>query len=211
MRLKDKVSIVTGVSSGDSANLEKLVSVPNEMEAAAIVNALADHDVQAQAVGGHTSGFRAEAPGQVAVVVGRADLARAREALANIHDEFTAVDWANIDCGDPEPPSEEATDDEAKGGPVQFSIASLLILQTVASLAFAWWRAVQVGLLDGVLMFLSMYAVILGVTFTLLVAGTVSIASDLSSARQGGKYSGLASVVGLVSLGLFVLLAKFFG
>ena len=202
--------------SNDLAHLETLISVPNEMEAAAIVNALADRDIRAQAVGGHTSNFQAEAPGQVAVVVGRADLARAREALANIHDEFTEIDWSTIDCGDTEPPGDETqTLPEAKRGRVQFSIASLLIVQAVASLALAWWRAVHVGLLEGVLLFLTIYAVILGTTFVLIVAGTVLIASDLSSfrsnVRQALMYLGLAAAVGQILLALLVLLAKFLG
>jgi hypothetical protein len=63
---------------------EPLLSVRTEIEAAAIVTALAGHDIGAFAVGGYTAGFRAEAPGDVRVMVKHADLDRARQALAEI-------------------------------------------------------------------------------------------------------------------------------
>ncbi len=62
-------------------NPETLVSVPNDLEAAMIVSALAAHGVDASTAGDFTSGFRAEAPGMVKVIVRCADLTRAREAL----------------------------------------------------------------------------------------------------------------------------------
>jgi hypothetical protein len=43
--------------------------VPTEFEAAVIVSALEAAGIKAMAVGGPTAGFRAEAPGDVAVVV----------------------------------------------------------------------------------------------------------------------------------------------
>lgn len=71
---------------------ETLVSVPNEVEAAAIVNALADRGIHAFALGGNTAGFRAEAPGLVDVVVKRVDAAQARKALAEIEEERQSDD-----------------------------------------------------------------------------------------------------------------------
>ena len=62
-------------------NPETLVSVSNDLEAAMIVSALAAQGVDASTAGDFTSGFRAEAPGIVKVIVRRADLTRAREAL----------------------------------------------------------------------------------------------------------------------------------
>jgi nitrogen regulatory protein PII-like uncharacterized protein len=61
-----------------------LLTVANEMEAAVIVNALAEHGVDAFATGGYTSGFKAEAPGDVQVVVKNADMERAQQALTQI-------------------------------------------------------------------------------------------------------------------------------
>jgi hypothetical protein len=55
-----------------------------ETEAALIVAALKDRGVEAQATGGFTSGFRAEAPGDVRILVRRSDLEQARAALREI-------------------------------------------------------------------------------------------------------------------------------
>lgn len=66
---------------------ERLLSVPNEVEAAVIVNALAERGINAFALGGNTAGFAWETPGLVNVVVKRADAAQARKALAEIEEE----------------------------------------------------------------------------------------------------------------------------
>ena len=51
------------------------------------MTALAEYDVEAITVGGYTSGFKAEAPGLVAVVVRLADFERAKEAMAEIRQQ----------------------------------------------------------------------------------------------------------------------------
>ena len=56
----------------------------NEVEAAIIVAALEAQGIQAQAVGVFASTFRAEAPGDVSIVVRQRDLARARQVLAEL-------------------------------------------------------------------------------------------------------------------------------
>jgi len=58
-----------------------LTTVPTEVQAAVIVAALDAEGIEAQAVGQLTSGFRAEAPGGVRVLVRQADLARAQTVL----------------------------------------------------------------------------------------------------------------------------------
>lgn len=70
---------------------ETLVSVPSDLEAAMIVSALAAHDVDATTSGGFTAGFRAEAPGEVSVLVRRTDLERARCVLSELA-AFNSVD-----------------------------------------------------------------------------------------------------------------------
>ena len=64
--------------------LDVLVSVPSEIEAAAIVSVLSEQGIGATATGGLTAGFKAEAPGEVNVLVAAADAARAMQVL----DEF---------------------------------------------------------------------------------------------------------------------------
>lgn len=68
----------------DPDRLEIVARVPHEMEAGAIVSALEAAGVQAEAVGGYTAGFRAEAPGEVQVVVRHVDLERATSILAEL-------------------------------------------------------------------------------------------------------------------------------
>jgi len=63
---------------------EKLVAVSSDLEAAMIVSALAAHDLDATTSGEYTSGFRAEAPGLVEVLVRRCDLSKAREVLSQL-------------------------------------------------------------------------------------------------------------------------------
>ena len=64
--------------SGDPNTPCKLLSVANEIEAGDLVTALAAYDIEAFTVGGFTSGFKAEAPGNVQILVRRSDLDRAK-------------------------------------------------------------------------------------------------------------------------------------
>ena len=64
--------------------LKKLASFYTEIEAQSIVNVLADHGIDAQAVGGFTAGFKAEGPGRVDVLVLSDSLSDARELLRQI-------------------------------------------------------------------------------------------------------------------------------
>ncbi|MHB1034176.1 MAG: putative signal transducing protein [Pirellulales bacterium] len=64
-----------------------LLSTRNEVEAGSVATALAAYDIEASITGGFTSGFRAEAPGDVQVLVRASDLDRAKKALAEIRAE----------------------------------------------------------------------------------------------------------------------------
>ena len=68
----------------DPNNPEVLVRVATDVEAAAIVTALAGHGIEASTTVGYTAGFRAESPGDVNVIVRHGDLSRAQQALAEI-------------------------------------------------------------------------------------------------------------------------------
>jgi hypothetical protein len=87
---------------GESSSPTALVSAANEIEAAGIVSALAAYDIEASVTGGFTSGFKAEAPGSVQIVVRQSDLDRARAALAEIRADEGKIDWSTIDVGKPE-------------------------------------------------------------------------------------------------------------
>jgi len=86
----------------DPKNPEVVAKVRNEIEAAAIVTALAAEGIEATTTGEYTSGFRAEAPGQVSVVVRNADLVRAEQILAEFKEHEPDIDWSNVDVGDGE-------------------------------------------------------------------------------------------------------------
>ena len=58
-----------------------LASFANEADAAIAVAVLETRGIQAHTTGGLTSGFRAEAPGGVQVLVRRSELDRARDVL----------------------------------------------------------------------------------------------------------------------------------
>ncbi|HEY4759674.1 MAG TPA: hypothetical protein VIH42_03760 [Thermoguttaceae bacterium] len=73
--------------SDESEKLEVLTRVATETEASLIVQCLTDCGIAATAVGGFTSGFKAEAPGDVSVLVKQGDLANATEALITIRQE----------------------------------------------------------------------------------------------------------------------------
>jgi hypothetical protein len=88
----------------DPENPEVLTRVPSDVEAAAIVTALAARGIKASTTGGFTAGFRAEAPGDVSVIVRHEDLDRAKQVLAGFERDQGAVDWSQVDVGEPDEP-----------------------------------------------------------------------------------------------------------
>ena len=87
--------------TNDPNRPELLTAVPNDIEAAAIVNALADRGIQATVTGSYTSGFRTQAPGWVSIVVRRMDLDAARQAFVALKPDVGEVDWPEIDVDEP--------------------------------------------------------------------------------------------------------------
>ena len=85
--------------SDDPAQPETLLSVATEAEAAAIVTALAGYGIEAMADGGYLSGLQIGIAGDLRIVVKRADLPRAQEALAELREKQSASG---------EPPDDEA-------------------------------------------------------------------------------------------------------
>ncbi len=107
--------------TADPNRPEKLLSVRTEIEATAIVTALAEYDVEAFAAGGYTAGFRAEAPGYVTVLVKHADLDRAKQAVAEIRRQQGDFDWSKVDVtetAEAQPPADEDRCDDPDWRPV---------------------------------------------------------------------------------------------
>jgi len=86
----------------DPNNPEVLTRVPSDLEAAAIVHALTARGIRASTSGGYTAGFRAEAPGDVSVIVRHGDLQHAKKTLLEIEQGEVAVDWSQVDVGEPD-------------------------------------------------------------------------------------------------------------
>ena len=81
--------------------LVKLASVPTEVEAAPIVAALKSAGISATMTGAFTASFIAEAPGEIAVKVFAADEKAAKKILEKFNLENDAIDWDQVDVGDP--------------------------------------------------------------------------------------------------------------
>ena len=85
-----------------SEDVVVLTSVLTEPEAAMIVAALKQDDIDAVTEGALPSGMRAEAPGDVRILVRRADVDLAKARLIEYRKGFAAIDWSTVDVGEPE-------------------------------------------------------------------------------------------------------------
>jgi len=88
--------------SSDMNNPTTLAQYCSEVEAAAILAALSESGIQGTTTGSFTTGFQAEAPGDVTVVVRQSDLPRALEVLAELETVKKDIDWGSVDVGEPE-------------------------------------------------------------------------------------------------------------
>lgn len=91
------------------AHIARLTSRPTELEAGIVVATLEENGIRATATGAATAGFRAEAPGWVHVLVAEEDLPRAEALLQEIDQDHDAVDWSQVDVGEPEEPDMPTT------------------------------------------------------------------------------------------------------
>ncbi len=81
---------------------EVLTSVRNDLEAMPLIAALAELGIEATKTGSFTADLRAEAPGEVRIVVKQQDLAAAKQALKEIGEDNAEIDWSQVDVGEPE-------------------------------------------------------------------------------------------------------------
>ena len=80
----------------------------------------------------------------------------------------------------------------------QFSLAGLLIAQTIASVVLGLWKGLGAGILLAAFLF--------GATVLLLVAGTVGIASDFERAQKVGRRVVQALMLVAAAVALVVLI-----
>jgi hypothetical protein len=120
--------------TSDPNSPDVLLSVSSEIEAAAIVTALAEYDIKAISVGGYTSGFKAEAPGVVAIVVKLADFDRAKQALTEIRQQQAQIDWSKVDVTETPEEAHIAVPEAGSHASAQSSI-----------LGHVWWLVELIG------------------------------------------------------------------
>jgi len=89
-------------TDSDLNNPTTLAQYCSEVEAATIIAALAENGIKATTTGSFTTGFQAEAPGDVTVVVRQSDLASALELLREFETTKQDIDWNSVDVGEPE-------------------------------------------------------------------------------------------------------------
>jgi len=94
--------LVSNPIHSDMNNPTTLAQYCSEVEAAAILAALSESGIQGTTTGSFTTGFQAEAPGDVTVVVRQSDLPRALEVLAELETVKKDIDWGSVDVGEPE-------------------------------------------------------------------------------------------------------------
>jgi hypothetical protein len=144
-----------------------LLSVSSEAEAVAIVTALADYEIQAMSVGGFTSGFKAEAPGTVAVVVKRLDFDRAKRALQDIQETTAHIDWSKVDVTESVEPHTTATNMSMKNTP------SVLLNRV-------WWTVELLGIVVCFFIYLFTRTLSPGLIYALTALAVIGIFLALS-------------------------------
>lgn len=177
--------------SNSTTSITKLLSVTSELEAAAIVAALADQGIEARHVGGYTAGFRAEAPAMVQVLVHENDLARAAEIVEHPSSHAAAIDWSTVDCGDRAPLCDDehdfAENQKVEPRPLQVSLRAVLIFQTVFCVLLAFSQSTLATLL--------FVAGIVTIVYSLVAIGTIQIISKREQANELLRYVATSFVV----------------
>ena len=87
----------------DPNDLDVLLSLATEAEAASIVTALAERDIPASTTVGSAFAGNLGMDGAAEVMVRHADLDRASQALTEFREELANIDWSQVDLGEPDP------------------------------------------------------------------------------------------------------------
>ena len=122
-----------GMAPSPKARLVAIAHPRDDIEAQLITNLLADAGIEAMVTGGSLSGFRAEAPANVCVVVRAADADAAREALAAVRPTIDDTEVGDDSLADTQAPQGRALD-------VVFPAALLVGGLTTLGI-FGWWLA----------------------------------------------------------------------
>ena len=138
--------------STENENLEVLTTVLHEFEAEMIVGELERNGIRATSTGGFISNFKAEAPGNVRILVKQSDLEQAIELLDQIQDER---DLRDAEGDEEEPIGEkepfEAERDERSRESYRALVAAIvgLILFPPLPNLYSMWLLLKHDLLAG--------------------------------------------------------------
>ena len=91
----------TGENSNVGETPVAIYSAAHEAEAAIVANALSNAGIESTTHGDFSAGFRAEAPGEVRILIHKNDVAAAKAVLEDIKTD-EEIDWDNVDVGEPE-------------------------------------------------------------------------------------------------------------
>lgn len=83
----------------DPRSPKLLTAVATDVEAAALLTALAAYGIIANRTGGFTAGFRTEAPGGIQIWVASEDVEEAMAAYREIQSNCDPIDWSKVDVG----------------------------------------------------------------------------------------------------------------
>ncbi|MBX3439077.1 MAG: hypothetical protein KF861_16425 [Planctomycetaceae bacterium] len=84
------------------ADLVVLATVPHEIEAQLIVDALKERGITAHQTGGTVSDFRVGVPEEVVIYVRPEDRDRALVAYAEARESAEEIDWSQVSADEPE-------------------------------------------------------------------------------------------------------------
>jgi hypothetical protein len=173
-----------------------LVSTPNEVEAALIVDTLVAHGIRATMAGAYAAGFHAEAPGEVRILVNAADARQAWKVLTEIQGVSGEFDGDPIDIDEGQTPDGSTLEPmPASQHSFQFSLRSLLLLQLIVSIVLT-----VVCVVKGEVVLAGLVA---GLGLGLTILGTIKIAADLNRARH--VWQTLAGPLILLMVGLWLI------
>ena len=181
-----------------------IASFPDAYQANSFAGLLNSNGIHARVVGDYTSGFQAEAPGEVQVLVASEQLGRARELLGvwNHEQGDSLVDWSLVDVGDPTEVTEaERAFDELDSADAiaQFSLAALIWFQCGIAIVAAVIASLIRG---GVLAYFIGASAVTAIPFACLF-GILRITSPDSATLETSKIMFVFWLPGLI---LFLLL-----
>ena len=122
-----------GMAPSPKARLVAIAHPRDDIEAQLITNLLADAGIEAMVTGAMLSGFRAEAPANVCVVVRAADAEAAREALAAVRPTIDDTEVGDDSLADTQAP---------QGRALNVVFPAALVVGGLTTLGiFGWWLA----------------------------------------------------------------------